>query len=199
MGATLAAPTLVGVSLVNAILLLWLGLTVLLNAERRVWALWLTSGALLAGSLFFLIQAAVATREVTDVAFAMRLEWPAGWLIGLALPFAWYASMLWHGDFWDDHQGRVHQRHRLWLVCTVVMALAVMALIAPAMPSQSLASGVLPLRGVLLGLPLLAVAYALFIVLCVVLSLDVLLHVGPSRRFMRDLARRPDMQQHIKR
>ena len=168
MGATLAAPILVGVSLVNAILLLWLGLTVLLNAERRVWALWLTSGALLAGSLFFLIQAAVATREVTDVAFAMRLEWPAGWLIGLALPFAWYASMLWHGDFWDDHQGRVHQRHRLWLVCTVVMALAVMALIAPAMPSQSLASGVL------LGIPLLAVAYAVFIVLCVVLSLCLL-------------------------
>ena len=35
-------------SIFNVIILLWLGLTILLNAERRVWGLWLAHG------LFFL-------------------------------------------------------------------------------------------------------------------------------------------------
>ncbi len=34
------------VSLFNTILLLWLGLTVLLNAERRSWGIWMAGGGL---------------------------------------------------------------------------------------------------------------------------------------------------------
>ena len=35
------------VSLFNTIVLLWLGLTVLLNAERRRWGTWVASGSIL--------------------------------------------------------------------------------------------------------------------------------------------------------
>ena len=38
---------IMAVSLFNTILLLWLGLTVLLNAERRTWGVWLAGGGLL--------------------------------------------------------------------------------------------------------------------------------------------------------
>lgn len=42
------------VSLFNTILLLWLGLTVLLNAEGRVWGICLAAGGLLLGAIFLL-------------------------------------------------------------------------------------------------------------------------------------------------
>jgi|GEM_PF-1870362 hypothetical protein len=45
---------LLTVSLFNTIVLLWLGLTVALNAERRDWGLWLVSGELILGGVFFL-------------------------------------------------------------------------------------------------------------------------------------------------
>ena len=37
----------VAVSLANTVLLLWLGFTILLNAERRTWGIWLISAGLL--------------------------------------------------------------------------------------------------------------------------------------------------------
>ena len=38
---------ILAMSLFNTVLQLWLGLTVLLNAERRSWGIWLASGGLL--------------------------------------------------------------------------------------------------------------------------------------------------------
>ena len=42
---------ILAVSLFNTILLIWLGLAVLLNAERRAWGIWLAGGGLLMGFL----------------------------------------------------------------------------------------------------------------------------------------------------
>ena len=50
---------IMAVSLFNTILLIWLGLTVLLNAERRTWGLWLAGGEILLGGLFFLIHSII--------------------------------------------------------------------------------------------------------------------------------------------
>ena len=42
----------IAVSVYNVVLMLWLGLTVLLNAERRVWGVLLAGGALILGGAF---------------------------------------------------------------------------------------------------------------------------------------------------
>ena len=47
------------VSLFNTIILVWLGLTVLLNAERRSWGLWLAGGEILLGGAFFLAHSII--------------------------------------------------------------------------------------------------------------------------------------------
>ena len=62
MSENLLGGLMMAVSLANAILLIWLGLTVLLNSERRTWGMWLAGGSLLTGGAFFLIQSAVAGR-----------------------------------------------------------------------------------------------------------------------------------------
>jgi len=41
------------ISLFNAILLVWLGLTVLLNSDRRRWGIWVAGGGMLLGAAFF--------------------------------------------------------------------------------------------------------------------------------------------------
>ena len=50
---------LMAVSLFNTILLTWLGLTVLLNSDRRTWGIWLGGGGLLLGGAFFMSHSAV--------------------------------------------------------------------------------------------------------------------------------------------
>lgn len=46
------------------------------------------------------------------------------------------------------------------------------------------------IRWSIAGIPLLAVGYSLYVVLCIGLSLDALRRPGPPRRMMGDLARR---------
>ena len=46
-------------SLFNTILLAWLGITVLLNSDRRRWGIWLAGGGLLLGAVFFVSHTAV--------------------------------------------------------------------------------------------------------------------------------------------
>ncbi len=50
---------IMAVSFFNTILLLWLGATVLLNAERRDWGIGLATGGLLLGGAFFVSHTAI--------------------------------------------------------------------------------------------------------------------------------------------
>ena len=56
------------VSLFNTILLLWLGFTVLLNAERRNLGIWLAGGGLLLGGAFFLSHSMLLKHSQEDPA-----------------------------------------------------------------------------------------------------------------------------------
>ena len=85
MPSTELAAALLTVSLANAVLLLWLGMTVLLNAERRTWGMWLAGGALLLGGLFFVMQGSEAAYGWSSVVFAVHFQWPLGWFIGTVL------------------------------------------------------------------------------------------------------------------
>jgi signal transduction histidine kinase len=183
---------ILAVSLTNAVLQVWLALTVLLNAERRTWGLFLACAALFTGGAFFLLQAAVAALGLGNVWAAMYLQWPLGWYIGLLLPLAWYGVMLWHARFWEVPEGRLWRRHRLWLLVMLGLALAVLILVILAFSyplSWSRGSFQPFAQPAVAGVPVLAAAYPAFILLCIALALDVLRHPGPSPRLMGDLAR----------
>jgi len=184
--------TLLIVSLINVILMLWLGMTVLMNAERRSAGVWLAGSALLLGGGFFLLQAIVAWRGMGQIIVAIELQWPMGWFIGTVLPVAWYVAMLWHAGFWDDHPQPLRRRHTAWLVGVLALTAGVLLLASKAMiypwelQSGEPAPFAEPSVG---GVPLLGIGYPVLIILCIALAFDALWHPAPSDRAMVSLAR----------
>ena len=187
-----AEAAVLAVSLFNAIVLAWLGLTALLNAEKQNSGLWLSAGALLAGGAFFLMQAFIAGHG--ELNMAMYLQWPGGWLIGLAVVFAWYASMLWYSGYWESRDNALRRRQRIWFAATGALALVVLVLayLATPYPWSTWANGQAApgAHAAYEGLLLLVGAYPLFIALCAGLALDALRRPVPSQETMRDTARR---------
>jgi signal transduction histidine kinase len=183
---------IMAVSLFNTILLLWLGLTVLLNAERRTWGIWLTSGGMLMGSAFFVSHSAILGHGLNYVSQGMNFWWRVGWLPVVASPFAWYVVMLWYAGFWGDRQTHLHRRQRPWLILTVLLVVGLGGLLVFANPLPSywqvaqLNLSATPSVG---GVPILLLIYPFYIILCIGLSLDALRRPGPSARVMGDLAR----------
>jgi len=203
---------IMAISLFNTILLLWLGLTVLLNAERRTWGIWLAGGGLLMGGAFFISHSAILGHGLSTASQGMNFWWHVGWLPVVASPFAWYVLMLWYAGFWDDprthlpqpdppilpirvlnRQTHLHRRQRPWLLLTVLLAVGSVGLLLFANPLPSywqvaqLNLSATPSVG---GIPLLILVYPFYILLCIGLSLDALRRPGPSARVMGDLARR---------
>jgi len=185
---------LLTISLVNVILMLWLGLTILISSERRGGGAVIAGLVLLAGSGFFMLQAIVAWRGLGQVVVALQLQWPLGWFMGTVVPVAWYAGMLWHAGFWDEDPAALRRRHVPWLAIALALGLAVLWLSSLAMryPWDTEAAGAQrpfaePAVG---GVPLLVVGYPLLVVLCFALSLDALWHPARSARPMVGLARR---------
>ncbi len=193
MPTTELAAAILTVSLANAVLLLWLGLTVLLNAERRTWGMWLACGALLMGGVFFLMQGSEAGYGWGSVVFAVHFQWPLGWFIGLSLPLAWYITMLWHVGFWESREAPVRRAHRWWLGIVLALAVVVFWIAARSHKYPPTWSGGELIEGAsegIGGVPGLALAYALFIGLCSGLSVHALSRPAPTDRVMGDLAYR---------
>lgn len=108
---------IMAVSFFNTILLLWLGVTVLLNAERRDWGMGLATAGLLLGGAFFVSHTAILglligghmvsgyTAIISEgllvIGRNMIFWWTAGLVPVIVLPFAWYLIMLWYGGFWN--------------------------------------------------------------------------------------------------
>lgn len=192
-GSYLLVWAIIALSLFNAILLFWLGLTVLLNAERRTWGIWFSGGGLLMGAAFFVSHLALLSYGLDYVGRGTDFWWRVGWVPAITLPFAWYAVMLWYAGFWDDGQGVLRHRHRPWflLACSLLAGLAGLFLLANPLPAFSRVARLdLAASPTLAGVPVVIVLYPLFIVLCVALSLDALRRPEPSARIMGDLARR---------
>jgi signal transduction histidine kinase len=181
------------VSLFNTILLLWLGLTVLLNAEQRTWGIWLAGGGLLMGGAFFISHTAILGNGLGYASRGMDFWWHLGWGPVVATPFAWYLIILWYAGFWDEQSTSLRRRQRPWFVLAVLLTISLVALLIFANPLPSywqvaqLNLSATPSIG---GIPLLIAAYPLYIVFCISLSLDVLRRPGPAARMMGDLARR---------
>ncbi len=183
-------------SLFNTILLTWLGLTVVFNADRRDWGVWIASVGLLLGALFFVSHTAIVGLGLTNLTWRNMIFW---WTVGLVpaimLPFAWYIIMLWYTGFWNFPHNRLYRRQRIWLTLTtgmlfVGLAALVTGVLLLAIPSRALD----PLRGFIrysiAGIPFLAVGYSVYVLLCIGLSLDALRQPAASRRMMGLVARR---------
>ena len=202
------------ISLFNASLLTWLGLTVALNAERprrqparrerprevpregmagSNWGTPLIAASLLLGGLFFVAHSALLTYDLNTVTRGLNFWWHLGWWPVIALPLAWYVLVLWYSGYWDDRATALHRRHRLGLWAGAAGLLLMVGLVLFANPLPTLGSGARPDPRALLevaGLPLLALAYPVYILLCMSLALDALLRPGHTGRLLGDLARR---------
>lgn len=183
---------LLSVSLFNTILVLWLGLTVLLTAERRRPGVWLLVAGLLLGAGFFISHTALLGGGLQMFSSSLNFWWRAGWLSVTAAPLAWYAVILWFAGFWSPGGESLRRRHGVWLVLMLALMLVVVSLLSlgPGLPiftdvAQLDLSGVLSVG----GLPVLLVLYPVYIVACVVLTVDSLRRPARSERLMGDIAR----------
>ena len=180
---------ILAVSLFNTILSLWLGLTVLLSAERRSWGIWLAGSGLLMSGAFFVSHTAILGHGLHDASQGMDFWWRVGWWPVVAAPLAWYVLMLWHTGFWAEPRSPLRRRQRPWLWLMILLAVSLVGLLLFANPLPSytqvtqLKLSATPAIG---GLPLLILVYPLYIVLCVILSLDALWRPGPVGRVMGD-------------
>ena len=184
------------VSLANTILLLWLGVTVLLNAERRTWGLYLAGGGLLLGAAFFVSHTAIIGLSPFQLTWRNSIFW---WTVGMVpaiiLPLAWYVIMLWYAGFWGVENGRLHQRQRYWFILTITIAIVGLiilgiSVILLAIPTPELISLRLFVRWSVAGVPILAVGYSIYVVMCIALSLDALRQPVPTDRVMGQEARK---------
>jgi signal transduction histidine kinase len=166
-------------SLFNTILLLWLGLTMLLVADRRQPGVWLLGGGALTGALFFVSHTAILGQEMGLNIDGLNFWWRFGWLPVTIAPFAWYAVMLWHNGFWLKPINTLQRRHRI--------PFALMSLCAVGFLLLFLLGDILPTYEQIVQLnvvdtwalgnaPLALVAFPIFMVACILLALDALLH-----------------------
>ncbi len=187
---------ILALSITNTILLMWLGTTVLLNSERRTWGGWLAASGLLLGGVFFVSHTAILGYGFNVVGVGVNLWWVVGLLAVTLLPFLWYVMMLWYSGYWqtpeDGSQNQLTGRHRPFLFVSwiLVIGLLVVALKMPASPT----SVSYPIRGLeqsfsLVDLPFVLVLYPVYVIICLVFSLDALRKPGPSHRRMGALAR----------
>jgi signal transduction histidine kinase len=184
---------IMAVSLFNTVLLIWLGLTVLLNAERRTWGLWLAGGEILLGGVFFLIHTIILGHGLNTFGRSINFWWRVGWVPVVTIPYVWYIVMLWYSGFWDRFGAELNRRHYPWFVGTTVLAAFIIILLVFANPLPSFVQIIqlsLTATPSLGGIPVLILIYPLYILLCIILSVDVLRHPAPSGRIMGDLARR---------
>ncbi len=168
---------ILSISIFNTVLLIWLSLTVLLNAEKRDWGVWLVGGGLLSGALFFVSHTALIGIGVKLLGTASEFWWHLGWLPLIVCPLAWYLAVIWFSGFWDEAGTDLRKRQRLWLWASNSLAAALLVLI--------LFSGLLPPLSLLAlfqmggqfslaGFPLLPSAFSAYIFLTVGLSIDAL-------------------------
>ena len=79
---------IMAVSLFNTIVLLWLGVTVVLNAQRRDWGLWLVAGELAMGGIFFLSHSIILDHGFAAFSQSLDFWWHVGWVPVVTIPYA---------------------------------------------------------------------------------------------------------------
>ena len=180
------------VSLFNTVILLWLGLTILLNTERRTWGAWLAGGGALIGAGFFISHTAILGNILANNPWQLDFWWQFGWVPVIILPYVWYVIMLWYAGFLNSGRSALRRRHLFFALAMTGAAFALFLLMEVSLPSYTQVVRLAPPSSTLTygGIPLLLFVYPVFAVLCILLSADALRHPEPPERIMGDLARR---------
>lgn len=177
---------IISLSLFNLIALLWLGLTVLLNAERRTAGTWLAGGGLIVCGLFFIGHTAIVGREVGVFDVEMGFWWRVSWLMTIGAPIVWYLGTVWYTGVLST------LRHRIALAALSGLGLVGLALLVfdPLPSYRHIAERAAVELISIAGVPVVAAAYPLYGLLCFGASIGALYTPEASERFMGDLARR---------
>jgi signal transduction histidine kinase len=80
----------------NVLVLLWLGLTVLLNAERRRLGTWLTGGGLLLGGACSVARASAQAAQPIELFAPLDFWWRASWLPFAGAAYLWSVVLTWY-------------------------------------------------------------------------------------------------------
>lgn len=195
---TLLLWALVSISLFNTVLLLWLGLTLWLTADRRSPGVVIASVGFILGSAFFTSHAALLLSPTLQLTRSTTLWLAAGMTPVVLLPYVWYLVLLWYNGFWTAPADELRRRQLPWLWITsgvMISGLVCLFLLgAPFVPLLSDLTALLwPLREFIktpvMGIPLVALGFPLYVLLCVVLSLDATRHPGVSGRVLGEVGR----------
>lgn len=184
---TLLEWALLAISLINTALHLYLALLIALNAERRSWGLWLSSGGLLVGGLFFVSHTAILGRGPSTFDDLSNAWWYLGLVAALLLPYVWYVAVLWYAGFWDA--ASVHKRHSVGLSVSSLIIIILIVLFITANPFPSYAQVIrleLTPTPSISGVPVLVITFALSTLLNIGLASDML----RTLNLADDLARR---------
>lgn len=181
-----------GISVFNIVIMLWMGMMIILSADNRTWGVWMASGGLIFGAIFFISHTAIIGQDYPIYSSGTNFWWHIGWWPVVVAPFAWYIVMLWFSGYWEKKSSDFRTRHRPWLNISVVYSILMVALILFLNPVDTLTNRSnldYETSSTVFGAPVLFIAYPLYIFLCIVLSMDALLRPGPSSRFMGAQAR----------
>ena len=174
-------------SFFNAVALLWLGLTVLLNAETRNWGSWIISAGLAVGGLFFMGHSALVGSDLGILNPQMEFWWRAVWLLLISQPYFWYLVIAWYSGALYSRRNQV----RLALVSLLGLVGLVLLVFSNALPSYGDILGRSPVSFPALGgLPVVLLLYPVYSMGCFTVAISMLRHPAASDRFMGELARR---------
>ncbi len=183
----LADWAIIAVSFFNTILMIWLGLTVLLNAERRQWGTWIAGGGFLLAGLFFVGHSAVVGRAISTLNTEIEFWWRIGWLPFIGGPYLWYLVVAWY-------TGVLQTRwHRLWLGLVSLLGSMGGGLLLFANPLPTFSQMMQRSADAILsvgGIPAVILIYPVYSTLCIILALLALWHPVASERFMGDIGRK---------
>lgn len=177
---------IIAISFFNTIALIWLSLTVLLNAERRTWGTWAVGGGLALGGLFFAGHSAAVGRAPGSFGLEMALWWRAIWLPVIGAPYAWYLVMAWYTGVLKTAM------HRMALALVSLLSAMALAWLVVANPLPGLREFVYQTPGAAVTfdkVPIVLLLYPVYSTLCIMLALLALRRPEASERFMGDLAR----------
>lgn len=167
------------ISIFNAIICLWLGMTVALDGGRERGPRLAAAGLLMAG-VFFLIHAAIIGRGPPVVDVGLPFWWRVISVVSLLAPYAWYATMIWYTGV----SGKSLRIHKL-LLFTMGIFIGILGLVLTAIYPLPQEARILALKIVpawlVANLPFIVAGYLLALIMCFSLPIHALL-TGPGRR-----------------
>lgn len=189
-------------SVFNAILLFWLGLTVLLNSERRSWGIWTAGSGLILGAALFNTHTIILVRGFGYAQWRPTWWWLMGFLPTVLLPYAWYAIMLWYAGYWNTADSPLRHRQRPWFILlSITMAILTAVVLTGAIlttPTEArrflytLFPQLIPILNMRLATLLLlglGSGYCAYTITCIIMAIHAIYRPGPTARMMGDVAR----------